>query len=125
MHSVKLIPLLAGLAFLSSCITQQVDPTADLPNISYQTDISPIISANCAYSGCHDGGGNELFSLATYDELIRHSGVKAGKPHDSRLYDVIRQYTGESAMPPSPNEPLSDEQIATIYVWILQGAKNN
>lgn len=116
---------MAGLFFMSSCITQQVDPTADLPTISYQTDISPIISSNCASVGCHVGGsGGELFPLTTYDEVVRYCGVKAGKPHDSQLYNIIRLYTG-GAMPPSPNDPLSDEQIASIYVWILQGANNN
>lgn len=106
-----------------ACTVTPVDPTADLPTISYSTDISPIISANCASSGCHDGNG-ELGSLQTYDELIRYTDVQAGKPHNSNLYNIIRLYIG-NVMPPKPNNHLTDEQIATIYVWILQGAKNN
>lgn len=124
MHSVKSLLPLFGLVFMGSCITQQVDPTADLPAVSYQTDISPIVSANCTQSGCH-GTNDRQFSLTSYDDVIQRCDVKAGKPHDSKLYEVIRLYTGESAMPPGPNEPLTDEQIGLIYVWILQGAKNN
>ncbi len=112
------------LLALGAC-TQQVDPSADIPVLSYQTDISPIISANCALtSGCHSGDG-ELFPMLTYDDVINRCGVQPGKPHSSKLYDVIRLYSGESAMPPPPSAPLTDEQIATIYVWILQGAKDN
>ncbi|TNE49104.1 MAG: hypothetical protein EP344_18405 [Bacteroidetes bacterium] len=119
----RFIPVLWLLAW-SACTTQ-VDPTADLPVISYQTDISPIISANCALdSGCH-GGNSEEILLLTYDELINNCGVAAGKPHQSDLYKVIRLYTGEKAMPPKPNAPLTDEQIGMIYLWILQGAQDN
>ena len=120
----RLFPFV-GLLILASCTTEPVDPTADLPVISYQTDISPIISANCALaSGCH-GGNSEEFLLLSYDDVIKHCEVTPGKPHDSELYRVIRLFGGEKAMPPKPNVPLTDEQIGTIYLWILQGAKNN
>lgn len=123
-NTVTLRLLLFGLVFLSACIRQPVDPTADLPVISYQMEVSPIISANCALSGCHAANDRE-FPLTNYDEVMENCSVTPGKPHDSELYEVIRLYTGERAMPPTPNEPLTDEQIGTIYVWILQGAKNN
>ena len=108
---------------LFACTTN-VDPTADLPVISYKNDIAPVITANCALdSGCH-GGNSEEFLLLTYDELIRNCGVKPGEPHKSDLYRVIRLYWG-NVMPPKPNAPLTDEQIASVYLWILQGAENN
>ena len=107
----------------SACV-QQVDPSADIPVVSFKSDIAPMMSANCASTGCHTGGGR-LFSLQTYDEVIKNGDVQPGKPHSSALYNVVRKYTGESAMPPKPNERLTDEQIGLIYVWILQGAKDN
>lgn len=122
-YSVRLLVAALFIAGLSACTVQPVDPTADLPVLSYQTDISPIISANCASSGCHDGNG-DLGNLQTYDNLMSFCDVQPGKPHSSNLYKIIRSYTG-NVMPPKPNSQLTDEQIATIYVWILQGAKNN
>ena len=126
MRSAQLFIFIFALSGLAACTTQQVDPTADIPTQSYQTDVAPIISANCALaSGCHGAGSGEQAPLLTYTDLMQYCDVKAGKPHDSKLYRVIRQLSGESAMPPKPNASLSDEQIAIIYVWILQGARNN
>lgn len=124
MRSVRLLLTVSLLTGMTACTVQQVDPTADIPIISYQSDISLIMSTQCAVSGCHDGSSGELGSLLTYDDVMRYGGVEPGKPHNSRLYNTIRRYVG-NVMPPAPNQPLSDEQIAAIYVWILQGAHNN
>ncbi|MCC6459047.1 MAG: hypothetical protein IT260_01170 [Saprospiraceae bacterium] len=124
MRHVILLPLLVVIVALSSCSVQQVDPTADIPTLSFQKDISPIVSANCALSGCHDGTGEEP-ALLSFDDVMSYGEVTPGKPHDSKLYEVIRLYSGEEAMPPAPNQPLTDQQIGAIYVWILQGAHNN
>lgn len=121
-RSFQTILLLATLGF-AACVTE-VEPTADIPAVGYQRDIAPIISANCAVPACHDGSGEEA-SLIGYDNLIKHGGVRPGDAHGSELYEVVRLYIGEKAMPPAPYLPLTDEQIGLIYVWILQGAKDN
>lgn len=120
MHKLFLATLLLGL--LSACTTL-VEPTAEVPTVSYQKDIAPIIASNCGQPGCHGDSQTESFNLLSYAELSRL--VEANKPHNSRLYNVIRLYTGGNAMPPPPNQPLSDTQIGQIYVWILQGATDN
>lgn len=124
MRHFLLFQLLVVVVALSSCAVQQVDPTADIPTLSFQTDISPIISANCALSGCHDGNGGE-HALLSFDDVLSYGEVTPNKPHNSKIYEVIRLYSGENAMPPAPNQPLTDQQIGAIYVWILQGAHNN
>lgn len=124
MHRFILFQLLLTAVVLSSCSVQQVDPTADIPTLSFQQDISPIISANCALSGCHDGNGQE-HALLSYEDVLSYGEVTPSKPHDSKIYEVIRLYSGEEAMPPAPNQALSDQQIGAIYVWILQGAHDN
>ncbi len=121
-RSIQTILLLATLGF-AACVTE-VEPTADIPPVGYQRDIAPLISANCAVPACHDGSGEEE-SLIGYDNLMKHGGVRPGDAHGSELYEVVRLYIGERAMPPAPYPPLSDEQIGLIYIWILQGAKNN
>lgn len=112
--------LLIGLAF--SCTTITVEPDAPIPTVSYKNDIAPIIAANCAQSGCHGTEQTEKFNLLSYASLSRL--VTPNKPHNSKLYNVIRLYDS-GAMPPSTQAPLSDVQIAQIYVWILQGATEN
>jgi hypothetical protein len=119
---IKVLFVLPVIA-LSYCTTK-VDPTADIPVVPYSTDVSPIISANCASPSCHDGSGH-LFPLLTYDDVMNYCSVKSGDAHGSGLYQVIKSYIPGTVMPPKPNDPLTDAQIGSIYVWILQGAKNN
>ena len=121
MRILFLIPLLVAL--ISACTTISVEPTADIPTVSYKNDIAPIIVSNCAQSGCHGAERTEKFNLLSYAQLARL--VEPNKPHSSELYKVIRLYSGEEAMPPKPNLPLTDAQIGQIYVWILQGATDN
>ncbi|MBK7908913.1 hypothetical protein [Candidatus Pollutiaquabacter sp.] len=49
--------------------------------------------------------------------------VTAGDARNSKLYQSIT--LGADRMPPDGRDPLLDEEITTIYVWIQQGAKNN
>ena len=114
-----LLLLCSGLFF--ACTTSvELDPA--VPTVSYSKDIAPIIAGNCAQRGCHGTENPRKFSLTSYGELSRLT--TAGKPHGSELYNVIRTY-GDGAMPPSPNNALTDNQIGLIYVWILQGANDN
>lgn len=119
-------PLLSILAlgvFFASC-QQEVSPSGELPAISFNQKVMPIIAAGCTASGCHGAERTEEFTLLSYDDVMRHGDVKAGDARGSKIYRVITTPTG-AVMPPPPNEPLSDEQTALVYLWILQGAKNN
>lgn len=118
----KTLSLILLICLLDSCTTITVEPDAPIPTLSYKKDIAPIIASNCGQSGCHGAERTEKFNLLSYSSL---SGlVQPNQPHNSSLYNVIRLYDS-GAMPPSPNNPLSDVQIAQIYVWILQGATDN
>jgi hypothetical protein len=122
-HFMNKLLSIAALIWLSaSCNTITVEPDAVIPTVSYKNDIAPIIAANCGQSGCHGTERAEKFNLLTYVTLSQL--VTPNQPHNSELYNVIRKYDA-AAMPPSPNNPLSDVQIAQIYVWILQGATEN
>jgi hypothetical protein len=96
-----------------------------LAEVNYKTDIEPIISGNCTFSGCHGLVEKERFSLLSYDDLIKHTNIVAGSPEKSELYQIINTFNLNNRMPPKPYNQLSDIQIQLIYVWIGQGAKNN
>ena len=66
--------LLILALFIASCKTdapevEKAEPTCVPNSISYQRDIKPIISANCATSsGCH-GAGSQNGNFYNYDQL--------------------------------------------------------
>jgi len=95
-----------------------------LTEVSYASDISPIISSNCAFSGCHGDSLYEEFSLTSYQGLM-NGGIKANSPQNSKLYTCIKTLNKEEIMPKPPYNELTEKQIQLIYVWIGQGAKNN
>ncbi|MDH3979499.1 MAG: hypothetical protein OEU91_03190 [Gammaproteobacteria bacterium] len=107
--------------------------------VSYNNDVNPILVSNCLT--CHVGGeGTEKsgFSVQNYNSLMK--GTKFGPvivPGDSESSTLFR-LIGHKAdpkiqMPPHHDDaqaggqldPLTEEQIETIKMWIDQGAKNN
>lgn len=96
----------------------------DLSEVSYSTDVKPIINSNCAFSGCHGDSAYSRFSLTTYDGLI-NGGITAGSPGKSKLYSTLKTLDEDDIMPRKPYNELTEKQIQLIYVWIGQGAKNN
>jgi hypothetical protein len=120
-HLLKIFLLLALLAVGFGACRRDPDLTG-IPEVSYNNDIKRIMSGNCAFPGCHDGGGGEAGGLVTYEEVMGQ--VKAGEARKSELYRIV---TGRSftKMPPSGYPDVSKEDIRLIYLWIEQGAKNN
>ena len=94
--------------------------------VYFTNDILPILTSNCAFSGCHNQQSHaEGVVLDNYNQIINTGEVRAGKPNNSELYEVITSTKASKVMPPPPAPKLSAEQIAKIQKWILQGAKNN
>jgi hypothetical protein len=118
MKNLKFI-LLALLA-LQACVHEP--DLSSVRDISYSTEIAPIIAGNCSSSGCHANDAQSEFSLVGYDDLISNGDVKPGNAKDSEIYQVLFE-TGDDKMP--PNGDLTDRQKKLIFIWIEQGAKNN
>jgi mono/diheme cytochrome c family protein len=91
--------------------------------VCFETEVMPIIIANCAGSGCHNAVDREEDrDYTTYEGIMRD--VTPGDYRGSELYSVIaRNFAG--VMPPKPNNRLSDDQIRTIATWIAEGATND
>jgi hypothetical protein len=96
--------------------------TTDNLTICFKQQIRPVLSSNCAVTGCHNtisrASGYDFSSYATTMQ-----SVIAGNPAGSRLYKVISGNGGNS-MPPAPNDKMTTDNIQLIYQWISEGAKN-
>lgn len=93
--------------------------------VAYEKEIEPIFVNKCI--SCHSGNIKEgKFDLSSYDNLMRGGkrgpAVIPGKSAESLLAKVsqkaVRPY-----MPPRSEEPLTDQELALIKLWIDQGAK--
>lgn len=110
-----------ALLFPLSCTREYVE---DLRGVCFERDVLPIFQSNCTQSGCHNSADRESgYDLTTYSSIVSR-GIKPGDYKGSEIYKVMVFPFGEGAMPQSPYSRLTDEQIATIALWIDEGAAN-
>lgn len=85
-------------------------------SVCYDQQIQPILSSNCARSGCHsDSSASAGIVLSSYLSLKRTLS--------SDLLLKAIQDTGALAMPPG-NDSLSNSQIQLIKKWVAEGMKS-
>ena len=137
-----------GLIFCAfiflSCLNDRNSPLADHPNVTdtikvivppkpavdcspdtvyFKQTILPLVTSNCAKSGCHDAiSHKEGVILTDYTNIMRE--VKVSSPASSDLYKCLNK-TGDERMPPAPAAEFSLSNKALLLKWIQQGAKNN
>ena len=93
--------------------------------VYFAQDIQPILTSNCAFSGCHDAAtAQDGVILTSYEQVIATADVRAFDLDGSDLYEVITDSDPEDRMPPEPRAPLTNAQINLIATWILQGVEN-
>ncbi len=94
--------------------------------VYFANEILPLIRSSCAQSGCHDAATRQDgVQLDNYANIINTGEVRAGRPGNSELYEMITENDPDERMPPPPHNPLSQESINKIRIWIQQGARNN
>lgn len=110
-------PEFSGLASGSYTLMAQdangclVSSTVEMVNgTSLMDEVMPIITANCAVSGCHDGNSG-VISWANVNNVIANAVN-------------IKTRTGNGTMPPG-GRTITDEEIQTIACWVDDGAENN
>lgn len=80
--------------------------------VSFAQTIAPIISSNCALSGCHVNG-QQRPALETYEQIAANA-------------ERIMIRTSNGSMPPSSSgKELTLEEIEAISCWVNNGAPNN
>jgi len=96
-----------------------VDPDGPPQNVSFKTDIAPMINTKCALAGCHVSGAHKPYMAVgvSYQEIINGGFVNTLLPKQSIIYEKIngemQQYIPSAV----------DRQ--KIYDWIRTGAQNN
>jgi len=113
-------PLLPVGTSASPVISVNCNPDS----IYFANTILPVMSSNCAMSGCHDPVAHkEGLVLNNYSGILRI--VQPGNASASKLYRVITTSNADDVMPPPPHARLTSADITSIQKWINQGAKNN
>jgi hypothetical protein len=113
--------LVLGMIVFSSCyydVAETLYPagTCSTDNMSYVTDINPILQQNCF--SCHSAAANNgNVTLEGYNQMIHYI-------NNGHLMKAIKHENGISPMPQN-SAPLSSCEISKIEQWIVQGAQNN
>jgi hypothetical protein len=98
--------------------------------ISFRADIIPVLTSQCAKSGCHTGSANTAPGRISLDSTIAYAQVtlpgkgyvNAGNPNSSILYSQL--LSGSINHMPVGGQ-LDPCTIQKIYCWIQQGALDN
>ena len=113
-------PVSSGVDTNAGTVLNPSTPAANCSpdTVYFQQTILPLITSNCAMSGCHDAiSHKEGVILTDYAHIRAYSS--ATNPTASSLYrSVVNGY-----MP--PKAPWLATQKATLLKWMQQGAKNN
>ena len=128
-RSIIYIGLIFTLAFVATgCYKDIITPALssdpdDFPakQVSFQSELAPILNTNCALAGCHVSGAHTpyLATSQSYAQILNGGYVNLANPKGSKLYEMIK---GDMAQyMPSPVK----ENTQKIYDWIRNGAPNN
>ena len=93
----------------NDCADSKMATVTEVPEVSYASEIRPIIDTNCQISNCH-GDNQGIPSFATYADVNANA-------------NGIKFRTGNGSMPPAG--PLPDAEVQLISDWVDQGAPNN
>jgi len=127
----KLLLVTGIIVLAQACTTKKDTPQpacANFPDsVSFKADIIPILTTNCAISGCHTTPNPQselnLSASVAYSQLLNVGDgyVTPGNPGTSVMYSSI---TNPSQIMP-PTGQMNSCTIDLIKIWIQQGAKNN
>lgn len=103
-------------------------PSLPAATVDFVRDVKPIFEVHCL--GCHGAEKHKSdYRLDSRTAALAggESGKAAivpGKPSEGSLIHLVDGTDKETFMPPrkSDSKPLSPDQIATLKMWIEQGA---
>lgn len=100
--------------------------TADAParinDVIKMRGVQTIIHEYCGTSNCHGGASIKPKFDTSYTDIMKL--VVAGRPEQSKLWEMITTNDLNKAMPPvNSNHELTTSDKAIIFNWIYNGAK--
>jgi hypothetical protein len=120
-----LLLIAAGLAACDKVEQPQID------KVTYADDVGPILQVRCVE--CHvagqPGANASGLLMDSYASLMQGSRfgpvIDPGSAMTSSLYILVSGKDRLTITMPHGKDPLSDEEIETIRVWIQNGAIEN
>ncbi|MEP3479277.1 MAG: DUF1553 domain-containing protein [Fuerstiella sp.] len=122
--------LLSTAFAVAAVVTSPVLTNEGFAQVDFNTEVRPILSANCLL--CHgpdEEGVESGLQLHQHDLAIAEadSGERAIVPGQPDLSEMIARITTDDEdlkMPPADHgQPLTKNQVATIKQWITEGAQ--
>ena len=143
MKPIRLSAIIGLVCVGAACAGDGTGPAGDggTNGVTLSGSVQPILTANCALSGCHAGAnpqqGQNLSAGQTFAnvvtvpsmELPTMNRVTPSDPDNSYLFHKIRgthlTVGGSGSQMPLGGTPLSESNIDIIRQWIQAGALNN
>ena len=98
---------------------QPQTPETQPLTVSFEQHLLPILTARCAYAGCHDAKGPDDLDFRTYQTFIRSAEDEdVFVPGNARSSDIIEEIVSGRMPPDGP--PLTAAQIQLFRDWINQ-----
>ena len=111
--AITFVILFISFVFILSCKKNKKDQVnCSGVSATYNTDVKPIVTANCNMSACHNSGSSN-------GDFTSYAGLKNKADNGTLKSRVVDQKN----MPPSG--ALSTDNINKINCWISAGAPNN
>lgn len=111
MKKISLATFIISILFIWSC-TKDSTINCGTTTFKYSTDISPIITAKCNTSGCHNSSAAGGLNFTTYASVKEHSSH-------------IRDEVNKGSMPKAGSPALSTDEKTKLFSWIDACAPNN
>lgn len=132
------MPALAALLLVAACDTNVVEPDpidndpGGTTDVSFSSDVLPILTSSCGGSGCHAPGTQSGVGLSSYIAVTTSVGSQYGTkivvPGNAAASPLVEKIAGTirfGARMPLGRPTLSSAQVTTIRNWVNEGAKNN
>src|SRR5437868_5793177 len=122
--------LVLGLCAVSLALAGRRAPAVESPPVDYNRDVRPILSKNCF--ACHGPDEGHRVMNLRLDAREVATGPRAGRPAaivpgDAVKSLVVRRISAADnagRMPPPANgRRLTAQEVATLRLWIQQGAR--
>jgi hypothetical protein len=129
--SIRAIPVAVLLAIAAGLAACDKAEQRQIEKVTFADDVNPIMQRHCGE--CHlagqEGARASGFLMDSYESVMKGTRfgpvIHPGSAISSSLYILVSGKGDLTISMPHGKDPLSDEEIETIRVWIENGAVEN